>query len=475
MVKVKKSFKDKVKSNAKKAEGRSYGHLSIPDGVDVFSLENNSCKVKFDIVNYVISDPKHLDRDEDEEIAMVGDEWYKKPYKVHRGLGAEHNISVVCLNTWGEKCPICERRKKLNDEGASEEEINALNAQKKNLYVVIPREGKSKDKISIYDVSYGNFQKRLKIEMEDEDCYDFADLAEGKTLQTTFTEASFGKNKYPEAQKIKFIERGDLSKLAKNIPDLDKVLIKLSYDKAKAVLLDEDIDEDVDDAPEESDDEPEEETPRSKKSAKPEPVKKSKKAPEPEPEEEEDETTWEDLQGLTESKLIKLIEKHGLQTDPDDYDDSVNDLRKAIAEELGIEIPKPKKSAKLEPVKPSKKRAPEPEDEEDEDEEDDEDKEEEEEEEKPKKGSVRASTKSSPTKSKKKPEPEEEDEDEDEDEEEEEEEEAPAKKRTSAPAKKPSKKVTEDCPHGHRFGIDCDKKKECKKCDLWDICVDYNK
>ncbi len=66
---------------------------------------------------------------------------------------------------------------------------------------------------------------------------------------------------------------------------------------------------------------------------------KGKKKPEPE---EKDDLTWEDLKGMDEDELTDLIDEEKLDTDVDDYDDDLPGLRKAIAKEMGIEIPKKK-------------------------------------------------------------------------------------------------------------------------------------
>jgi len=93
-------------------------------------------------------------------------------------------------------------------------------------------------------------------------------------------------------------------------------------------------------------------------------------------------------------------------------------LIKAVAEALEIDIPKPSKKATKKPVKKVEVE----EEEEDEDEI-------EEEEEKPKKSVKKAE-----------------------------------KETTSSDRPK--------CPHGHKFGIDTDDKKECDDCKIWGKCLD---
>lgn len=65
-----------------------------------------------------------------------------------------------------------------------------------------------------------------------------------------------------------------------------------------------------------------------------------------EEEEEEEELTGEELAEMDFEELEDVCDDKDLETDPDDYDeDDVEKLRKAIAKELGLELPA-KKEAK---------------------------------------------------------------------------------------------------------------------------------
>lgn len=77
---------------------------------------------------------------------------------------------------------------------------------------------------------------------------------------------------------------------------------------------------------------------------------------------------WDELDELDEDELTALIEQEELDTDVDDYEDDLVGLKKAIAKELEIEIPKAKgKKEEKAPAKTPAKKAPEPAEEEDED------------------------------------------------------------------------------------------------------------
>ena len=111
--KRKSSFKGKVNKNVdkQKRDASSYGYLNLPQGVGRFKEEGDS-RASLDFLPYIVSDENHMDRDEEMEIAVPGELWYKKPFKIHRNIGSG-NESVVCLSTIGKKCPICEQRQKL--------------------------------------------------------------------------------------------------------------------------------------------------------------------------------------------------------------------------------------------------------------------------------------------------------------------------------------------------------------------------
>ena len=84
------------------------------------------------------------------------------------------------------------------------------------------------------------------------------------------------------------------------------------------------------------------------------------------------------------------------------------------------------------------------------------------------------------SKAKKEPEPEE-DEDEPEEEPEEDEDEPPKKptrkgktasSKEEAKPEKTGKKGKDRCPHGHKFGVDCEEHDSCDDCDIWDDCIE---
>lgn len=233
-----------------KSEGAKYGYFNLPSDFKIFKEEPGS-RVTLDILPYIVTDKRHMDRDESTNTAVVGETWYKKPYLVHRGVGA-NNESYVCPTTIGKKCPICEHRAKLLKEGGDwqDPDIKALRPSKRNLYVVVPLDSKEHEaKPHLWDISQFLFQEKLNEEIgENLDYADFPDLEEGLSLRIRFSEEQFGKNKYAATSRIDFKERDHTysEKDIKKLPDIDAILNILSYNALEAKFFEYEDDTDDD-------------------------------------------------------------------------------------------------------------------------------------------------------------------------------------------------------------------------------------
>jgi len=384
----------------------NYGYLKLPKGLQVFQPEEG--RVRLDILPYLVTDDKHLDRDADMDIAVPGELWYKRPFKVHRNIGAE-NDTVVCLTSFGQRCPICEYLGKRRKEGADQDEIKALRPSQRNLYCVIPIGVKGTEEVPhVWDVSQYLFQNLLNEELdEDMDNAVFPDIEEGLTLRIRFEQQQLGKNKFNEAKRIDFEERTEQydDSILEDIPNLDVMLTQLSYEEMDAKFLQtESMDSDISPtkpAPERE--RKKVEKPDDNEDDAPQPARRRKKLPAPDPpDEDEDEELEKQLKAIKRKKVVE----------PEEEEDEPAPMRK-------------------------RKRAPEPEEE---------------------------------------LEPEEEPEDV-----------PPARKRgrnaapeaEAAPVRKGKKPAADDdegeeerCPHGHRFGIDCEKFDDCDVCVIWDDCIE---
>jgi hypothetical protein len=413
-IKKKSNFGSAVSKNAhrQRTESSSFGYLNLPQGVKIFSPDPDG-RYKLDFLPYEVTDPRHPDRDTESDIAVPGNLWYRRPFKTHRNVGnGTDATSVVCLTSFGKKCPICEYRAKLMKEGADKADTDALKPSNRNLYVVIPLDSKKHEvEIHIFDISQAMFQKKLNEELEEApENGIFPDLEQGKTVKVRFESKTFGSGKpFPEAGRIDFVDRDDQydETILKKVPNLDELLKVLSYEalSLKFFEMEDSVDENAGKLKDDEDEQtPEkEEAPRQRKnplaSKAPEeekaPERRKEKEKEKEPESKSEGPTWEDLLALSGRKLTRFCDDNKLKLDPDKYDED-NDLRKAIAEELGVT-----------PPKTSRRKS---------------------EEEEPPKG---------------------------------------VKKETSSSSK-------EKCPHGHVFGVDTSKYKECDDCKLWDDCDEDN-
>jgi hypothetical protein len=411
MAKKKQSkFKSKVSQNTHKqqTQGSQYGYLNLPRGVNVFK-EVPGGRIRLDFLPYEVTDPNHPDRDDDNEIATPGELWYKRPYYLHRNVGAG-NDAAVCPSSLGKKCPICDYRARRMKEGASyqDDEIKALRASLRNLYVVVPLDSKDHDETPhIWDISQFLFQQKLNDEIEEDEANGaFPDPDEGLTLKIRFSEEKLGQNTFADTSRIDFEEReeGYGDETLDKVPNLDEVLSVMTYGQLEAKffeLEDEPEDEgesgppfDPDDEDDEEENEPPKKSRRRKKSAEPASSKKSRRRKKAEPEEDDDDGDDEE----------------------EDDEDEMDKLQKEQDRDLGQE--------------------------------DDDDGDDEEEDEPPKKSRRR-----------KKAEPEED-------------EGKSSAKKSSRRKKKDKEDDGDKCPHGHRFGVDTDEYDECDSCELWDECMD---
>lgn len=243
--KRKSNFKGKVTKDAErqKKATASYGYLNLPKDVRVFTPDPG-CRIRLDILPYEVTDEKHPDRDVEEEIAIPGSLWYKRPFRIHRNIGAD-NSSVVCLTSIGKKCPICEERSSMIKAGADKDDTNALKPSLRNLYVVIPIDSKKykkyEEKPHIWDMSQFLFQDLLNEELEEnEENAVFPDLEEGLTLKIRFDSSTIGNSKpFAEASRIDFQERDSVYEdtILDDVPNLDNVLNILSYKELEAKFL----------------------------------------------------------------------------------------------------------------------------------------------------------------------------------------------------------------------------------------------
>jgi len=252
-------MKDKVGRNAERQqrEGSQYGYLNLPRGLSMFLPEPKTTYM-WDHIPYIVTNPRHPDRDEKMEIATVDELWYRLPFRIHRGIGGAKE-TVVCLGSIGKRCPICEYRSNLIREGGDpkSDEIKSLRASKRNLYPVIPLDSKDhKQEVHLMDVAQYLFQELLNDELlENEDACMFPDLKEGLTLEVRFKMGKIGKIEFAEASRIDFHPRSHAydEDILEQVPKLDEgILTILSYAELEAKFYDQEVSETEDDGTETS-------------------------------------------------------------------------------------------------------------------------------------------------------------------------------------------------------------------------------
>jgi len=322
------SFRGKVASNAQRTskQGNSFGYLRLPKELQYLNPDPDGT-IKLDFIPYLVTDTKHPDRDT-EGTATKGSIWWRRPFMVHRNVGIEPE-TVICLKSFGQKCPICEFRAKRKADGASNEELKAYNSSNRNLYLVIPKNSKKfEETLHIFDISDFCFQDLLTKELkEDPDKEIFPDLEEGFTLKVRFEPGTLAtKNPYPQANRIDFIERDEQydPDYINDVPSLDDMLIQIPYSELKAKFLEgtEGATEDNDEV--EEIEVEEEERPRKKTS-----IPKYKVVEEEEDEEEEEEEEEEEMP-VRKGKRKPVIEEDEDEEEEEEEETPVRKIKKPI-------------------------------------------------------------------------------------------------------------------------------------------------
>lgn len=140
---------------------------------------------------------------------------------------------------------------------------------------------------------------------------------------------------------------------------LSNGVILIKYDDGSYALLTpisaEDAEEIFGGESEDSDDEDEDEEDEEDSDEDDEDSEEDEDDDDSEDEEEDDEVTPEDLAGMDFEALEDLCDDKELETDPDEFDEEdVEKLRKAVAKELNITLPKAKAASKKDTKKKKK-------------------------------------------------------------------------------------------------------------------------
>lgn len=300
-----KGVKGNVEERRRKANTK--GYLILPDGFEKFKEEPDS-KIKLDILPYEVTGENHPDRNDEDGIALPGDIWYKRPFKVHFiKVPGNKTAGLICpKGTFNKPCPICDA---ISNGEVDKDDIQSVRAKSRILYAVIPIGHKDYDEeIHIWDISYHNFQAQLDEDVEEEpedendDYGRFPNLEGGYTLKIRFSSAKNPQGKaYPVASRVDFMNRKEDydESIIDEVPKLDEVFDVKSYDELNALFWGEEPEEDNDDDEE--------------KEEKEEPVAKRKKktvsSKKEEPKDDDDEDEEQEQKKTTASRKKKTVNK----------------------------------------------------------------------------------------------------------------------------------------------------------------------
>lgn len=133
------------------------------------------------------------------------------------------------------------------------------------------------------------------------------------------------------------------------------LLTPISAEDAEEIFGGESEDSDDEDEDEDEDEEDEEDSDDDDEDSEDDDDSDDEDEDDDEDEEEDDEVTPEDLAGMDFEALEDLCDDKELETDPDEFDEEdVEKLRKAVAKELNITLPKAKAASKKDTKKKKK-------------------------------------------------------------------------------------------------------------------------
>ena len=270
------SMAERVKQKAKEAEfSGGNDTLRVKDGISFFKPKKGKNEIM--IVPFEMGAGKNL------EDIQPGELWFRQQLLKHFRVGPDDK-AVICPRTIGKKCPICEHRASLLAQGRSTDdaEVKELLPKKRELYYIIDLE--DDDRLKIFEYSYHNFGKKLEEEVREADddslAVNFADPDDGAIVVVRMAEASMGKNKFLEASRFDFEERGKeekkiIQQAIGEVTPFGELMIIHSYEELRNLFYD--LDPDETEAKQDQD----EEAPRSRSS-------RRRSEPEPDANEEEE-------------------------------------------------------------------------------------------------------------------------------------------------------------------------------------------
>lgn len=161
-----------------------------------------------------------------------GESDYMLDVYVHRRMGTDNNIDVLCpKENYGKRCPLCEESSRYYKEGKNEEG-KAFRAKRRIIMNVQPIVKGEAQELQIFEVSHYLFGKELTEwanECKDgDDIVYFADTEEGKVVKFKMFIEKFGKNDVEKFKYFEFIDREE---------EIDDDVIDATYSFDEALVL----------------------------------------------------------------------------------------------------------------------------------------------------------------------------------------------------------------------------------------------
>ena len=222
-----------VKKDAASGGKQQIEFFNLPDGVKLWQPPKAGT-YDIDILPYEVKVANHPNR------IGVDFIWYKRPFKIHRGIGA-NKLSLVCPTSVGSPCPICSYRDTL-DKNTQEKLKKELKPQN---WVVYNRDDPTgKNEQTLFAFSYGKFAQQLDKELtlfdkDDPKCNFYEVVKTGHTITARFVDAVFDGNKYLTADRIDFKPRKDMHEdtILDNVVCLDTIFNILSHKEIEALFF----------------------------------------------------------------------------------------------------------------------------------------------------------------------------------------------------------------------------------------------
>ena len=188
--------------------------------------------------------------------AKVGDYDYVLDLMVHTRIGPNNGDYICPKKNFGKPCPICDRADELWKNEDTKDEARALFAKRKCVYLVQELDDKFRaksEKPMIYETAHATFSKELQSRatscLRGKGVVNFADPDEGKVVSFSVNEGTMGSGKkFKQAGNFEFNERTEevSDEILEACPSLDTMMVIKTPEQLKAALYGdpEDVEED---------------------------------------------------------------------------------------------------------------------------------------------------------------------------------------------------------------------------------------